>query len=156
MKVSISPKSVRMSYPVVAECWNIFETSLMLVARKLVDDIATRNRADPKVLWARVRSSTKIPLVDVDIPDQHSCCYSVHGNSLVIELCRAPCLLGYDRCPQHISLDDSDTKVYEDVYRIKDIEGTTYFVGKDGLARDSLGVVKGMIEEDELYLFDKK
>ena len=156
MNVSISPESVRMSYPVVAECWNIFETSLMIQARKLVEDIASHRRTDPKILWAKVKPNIKIPLLDADIPDEPSCCYSVPGNSLIIQLCRAPCLLGYDRCPQHLSLHDSDTKIYEDVYRIKDTEGITYFVGKDGLARDSLGVVKGMIEGDELYLFDKK
>jgi len=145
-----------MSYSVVAECWNLFETSLMISAQKLVEDIASRNREDPKVLWSKVRKNIKIPLLDVDMPEETSCCYSVPSNSLIIQLCRAPCLLGHNRCPQHMSLHDSDTKVYEEVSRIKDIEGTNYFVGKDGLARDSLGVVKGMIEGDELYLFDKK
>ena len=156
MNVSISPESVRMSYPVVAECWNLFETALMIQARKLVEDIAAHRRSDPKALWAKVRPTIKIPILDVDVPEQASCCYTVPGNSIIIQLCRAPCLLGYDRCPQHLSLHDSDIRVYEDVYRIKDTEGTPYFVGKDGLARDSLGAVKGMIEGDELYLFDKK
>jgi len=156
LKASISGESVRMSYPVVAECWNLFESALIVQARKLVEDIAAHHRTDAKALWAKVRPTIKIPLLDVDIPEQPSCIYSISGNSLVIELCRAPCLLGYDRCPQHISLNNSDTQVYEEVYRIKDTEGTTYFVGRDGLARDTMGVVKGMIELDELFLFDKK
>lgn len=145
-----------MSYPVVAECWNLFESALNIQARKLVEDIAKHQRADPKELWAKVRPSIKIPLLDVDIPDEPFCHYSVPANSIVIELCRAPCLLGFDRCPQHLSLHDSDTKTYEQVYRVKDTEGTTYFVGEDGLARDLLGVVKGMVEGGELFLFDKK
>jgi len=146
-----------MSYPVVAECWSILESALLLQARKLVEEIASHQKADPKALWAKVKPTIKIPLLDVDIPEQPLCTVSVEReNSVVYERCRAPCLLGFDKCTAHLSSVPTHSEEYPMVDRIMDHEGIVYFVDAQSIARDSSGAVKGMVEDGVLYVFNKK
>jgi len=145
-----------MSYPVVAECWSIFESALMIQAKKLVEDIAKKQKADPKVLWAKVRPTVKISLLDVDMPEESLCSCSVEkDNSPIYQRCRAPCLLGFNRCPMHITTSNTDDGKFLPVKRYIDYDRVPYFVDELSLARDSSGIIRGIVEDNVLYLFDK-
>jgi hypothetical protein len=150
-----------MSYPVNAECWTLFEAALMSQARILVEDIAKHQRSDPKSLWAKIRPVLKIPVIEVDVPEKTLCSRSVErDNSRMIERCRAPCLLGFDECPTHLEecLDrqtEDSTVTIPTIDEIVDRDGNTYFT--DGsVVRDASGTVKGWLEEDVVYFFEKK
>lgn len=146
-----------MSYPVVAECWTIFESALLVQARKLVDDIAKHQKTDAKTLWAKVKPTIRIPLLDVDLPDQSLCIHVVQRDcSPIYQRCRAPCLIGFNECTQHINSSVTEMPGYQSVDRIVDYEGVAYFVDESSVARDSQGVAKGMVENDTLFLFEKK
>jgi len=147
---------VRMSYPVVAECWSILESALLIQARKLVDDIAKHQKADAKTLWAKVKPTIKIPLLDIDLPEQTSCIHLVERvNSPIYQRCRAPCLLGFNECSLHLKSPLTEMPGYITVDRILDYEGVAYFVDETSVARDSTGVVRGIVEDDSLFLFEK-
>lgn len=144
-----------MSYTVVAECWSIFETSLMMQARKLVEDIAKHQKADAKDLWAKIRPTIKVSLLDMELPEQVLCNdICTRDGSSVLERCRAPCLLGFEHCPAHIAAPSAQEETYSAVDRVLDHEGTTYFVDGEGVARDKGGAVRGMVEDDVLYVFE--
>lgn len=144
-----------MSYPVVAECWAIFEASLMNQARALVEDIAKHQGVESKALWAKVRPTIKIPVLEIDVPEQPLCIYSIEReNSVVLERCRAPCLIGFERCPLHMNSSPCDTKG-EEVDRIIDVDGVSYFVDAKCVARDAAGTVRGIVEEDVFYRLEK-
>ena len=148
-----------MSFPVVAECWSIFESALLLQARRLVEDIAKHQKADVKALWAKVRPTIQIGLLDVDIPEEPLCRHLINQTdsiSSVLERCRSPCLLGFKKCPTHISQEEEAiVEQHLSVDRAIDYEGSVYFVDASHIARDRLGVAKGIIEDDVLYVFTK-
>lgn len=129
---------------------------MMPQAQKLVHDIAKRQGEDPKTLWALVKREIKMPLVDIDMPENPLCIHSVErSGSRVVERCRAPCLAGFEQCPMHLSVHVSDMNEYKSVDRVLDVEGLVYFIDADSIARDSSGCTKGMIQEGVLYLFEK-
>jgi len=145
-----------MSYPVVAECWNIFEASILIQARKLVDDLAKHQGAEPKELWAKVRPTIKIPLIDFDIPEQPLCTLSLQKeDSCILERCNAPCLIGFERCQKHMQ--SVSTRLdCERVDRITDEDGTPYFLDAQSVVRNSAGIPKGLLEDGVVFLFHKK
>ncbi len=150
-----------MSYPVIAEFYSTFEAILMANAKRLVDDIAHKQGDRSTDLWKRVKEKVKIGLMDVDLPDPLPtyCSFPTgHSDGAIKTRCRAPCLLGYDACLQHIQkpVPQIDTNESETVDRIYDCEGTTYFVDPQGIAMDRNGRPKGIVKENVLYLFDKK
>ena len=51
-----------MSYPVVAECWNIFEACILVQARKLVDDIAKHHNTSLDELQPEYDMGTKVEM----------------------------------------------------------------------------------------------
>ena len=148
-----------MSFPVVGECWSIFESALLLQARRLVEDIAKHQKADVKALWAKVRPTIQVGLLDIDIPEEPLCSHLIKGGdsiSSILERCRCPCLIGFKKCPTHISQEEeSMVEQHIHVDRVIDYEGLIYFVDAFNIARDRLGVVKGIIEDDVLYVFNK-
>lgn len=152
---------VRMSYPVNAECWTLFEAALMSQARILVEDIAKHQRSDPKSLWAKIRPVLKIPVIEVDVPEKTLCSRPVEReNSRMIERCRAPCLLGFDECPTHLESQgqgqgqDQGMQI-PTIDELVDHDGNTYFTDAS-VVRDASGAVKGWLEDDVVYLFEKK
>jgi hypothetical protein len=145
------------TFPVVAEVWSILEATLMAQARKLTEDLAKYQKADPKQLWQKVKEQVKVGLVDIDLPDstQVYCSHQLPATDGAIRLrCRSPCLLGYTACPAHVNtpLTQSAT-TYERVDRIWDFQGRTYFVDKHGIARDRNGRPKGIVKEEVLFEF---
>jgi hypothetical protein len=150
-----------MPYNVVAECWSIFESALMVQARKLVDDIAKEQGSDKKELWAKIYPRTKVDLIDVELPEQPLCSDLCHRDgSAILERCRAPCLLGFERCPSHLGSVSregvqGDKEQPEEVERILDHEGTTYFVDTKNNVRDKTGIIQGIVEDDVFYAFVK-
>lgn len=156
------------TFPVLTEMWAILEGSLQAQARKLVNDIATAEKKDPKVLWQLVREQIRIGLtdVDLDLEDQEKfptyCPFPTHHqDGAVITKCRAPCLLGFSSCSKHChtplssSSQRNESSTLELVDRVFDYKGYTYFVDSKSIARDKNGVPKGIVKEDVLYLFSK-
>lgn len=148
------------TYPVVAEIWTTFEATLLIQAKLLVEDIAAHQGADPKELWTKIKKQIKIPLVDTEFPEPTLCSYPIGNNgSAVLQLCRAPCLLGFGTCPAHSNLPTpsiQNNTTHDPVESIKDMNGCVYYVDKKGIARDKQGIPKGLVKEEVLYLFDKK
>jgi hypothetical protein len=147
------------TYPVISEIWTLFEATLQTQAKRLVEDIAKHQKADPKALWAKIKPQIRVGLVDIDIPDslQTFCTYPL-GNldGAVRLLCRAPCILGFHECQRHVGLSRStETTIHKSVDRVFDeCEGQTYFVDGNNIARDKEGRASGYIEEGVLYIFE--
>jgi hypothetical protein len=158
---TICPHSKTMSktYPVVSEIWTLFEGTLQTQAKRLVEDIAKHQKADPKALWAKIKSQIRVGLVDIDIPDslQTSCTYPLGNSDGAVRVrCRAPCVLGFHECQRHVGLSRSrSTTEHPTVDRVfDDYEGKTYFVDRNNIARDKDGRASGYIEEGVIYLFE--
>lgn len=150
-----------MSYPVLAEFWTLFEGSLQIQAKRLVEDIAKQQQADPKVLWAKVKPQMKIGLCDVDLPeDKPLYCSHPYGGAVdgAVKLrCRGPCLIGFDACPKHVGTPhptQSSAPAENIVDRVYDSKGLVYFVDKHKVARDRNGIARGYVEDDILVLFE--
>jgi hypothetical protein len=147
-----------MSYPVIAEFYSTFESILMANAKRLVEDIAHKQGkpATTNDLWKKVKEKIKIGLMDIELPDPLPtyCSYpTTHSDGAIKTRCRAPCLLGYDACPNHIQKPVQQTTDENTVDRIYDCEGTVYFVNDKGIAMDRNGKPKGTVKENVLYLF---
>lgn len=150
-----------MNYPVVGEIWKIFEQTLLISAKKLSDDIAKHQGGDSKVLWNEIKKQIKIGIIDIDIPDTPtSCpCMAKEVKGVIYERCRVPCLLGYAACPDHMSgghqthTHQTHTHQTSQVKRVMDFKGVHYFIDKHGIAMDTYGTPKGVVEEEVLYLF---
>ena len=147
------------TYPVVAEIWTLFEGTLQIQAKRLVEDIAKHQKADPKALWAKIKSQIRVGLVDIELPDslQTSCTYPLGNSDGAVRLrCRAPCVLGFHDCQRHVGISRStSTTSYKSVDRVfDDYEGKTYFVDGNNIARDKDGRASGYIEEGVLYIFE--
>ena len=157
---SHSPSASALSataYPVVAEIWSTFEATMMVQAKKLVEDIAAHQNRDSKELWSQIKKQIRIPLADAEFPEPTLCSHSIGSQgSAVLQLCRAPCLLGFGTCPKHANMAKASHShdSAEPVEAIKDIEGNTYYVDEKKIARDKYGKPKGIVKEDVLYLFN--
>lgn len=149
-----------MDIPVIAEIWTIFEASLQMNAKRLVEDIAKSQHADFKELWSKVRKQTRVSLLDIDLPDPlpTRCPYpssSSDGGAVKVR-CRAPCLLGFDACPKHAGtpMPPSQKPDLLQVDRVLDCTGQSYFVDPDGIARDRNGRARGAVVDGVLMLFE--
>ena len=152
-----------MNYPVVGEIWKIFEQTLLISAKKLSDDIAKHQGGDSKVLWNEIKKQIKIGIMDIDLPDTPtSCpCMAKEVKGVIYERCRVPCLLGYSVCPDHMSggrpapntNPNASPTPNQPVKRVMDFKGVHYFIDKHGIAMDTYGTPKGVVEEEVLYLF---
>lgn len=145
------------AYPVVAEIWTTFEATMMVQAKKLVEDIAAHQGRDSKELWSQIKKQIRIPLADAEFPEPTLCSYSIGSQgSAVLQLCRAPCLLGFGTCPKHANQvrPSNAEENAEPVEAIKDMDGHTYYVDEKKIARDKNGKPKGIVKEDILYLFN--
>ena len=148
-----------MSIPVNAEIWALLEGTLTQQAKRLVEDIAKRQKADPKLLWAKVKPQIRVSLQDVDLPDplpQYCSFNTGTADGAIYTRCRAPCILGHTTCPQHAG--KSMTKPKEDlssVRRVFDMNNVTYFVDTNDVAYDKTGTPVGTVQEDVLMLFEK-
>lgn len=150
-----------MDYPVIAEIWTLFEGSLQLQAKRLVEDIAKQQNADSKALWAKVKPQIKIRLLDTEIQEQTSslCSFPIGATEGAVRLrCRAPCLLGFPSCPRHCQQAHpplgAPSNSGPSVDRIYDSRGCSYFVDKYGIARDRNGIARGQVDEGVLMLFE--
>ena len=144
-----------MPYTVVAECWSIFESALMVQARKLVEDIAKDQGSDAKELWAKIRPTTKVGLIEAELPEQPLCSeFCRRDGSAILERCRAPCLLGFERCPSHIGSVSQINEHKEEVERFLDCQGNTYFVDTQNNVRDNSGIIRGIVEDDVFFTFN--
>ena len=145
------------NYPVVAEIWTIFEATLMVQAKRLVEDIAQHQCRDPKELWALIKPKVKMPLFDTEFSEPTLCSHIIGSQgSAIIQRCRTPCLLGFGTCAEHSHRSKINTNPnLESVDSIKDMNGVTYYVDSKGIARDKQGKPKGAVKEDVLYLFEK-
>jgi hypothetical protein len=142
------------AYPVIAEIWSTFEATIMVQAKKLVEDIAAHQGRDSKELWSQIKKQIKIPLADAEV-EPTLCSHSIGSQSTaVLQLCREPCLLGFDSCPKHANIANNHSNdTLQEVEAIKDMNGTTYYVDDKKIARDKNGKPKGIVKEDVLYLF---
>ena len=146
-------------YPVLAEIWSQLEASLSVQARKLSDDIAKRNGADPKELWAKIKPMIRVSLLDFDLPDSSPtlCPYPTGQiEGVMITRCRIPCLLGFSACAEHIHKPMPLLhSTHESVKRIFDYKGNTYFIDTHSVAYDVEGTARGIVKEDTLCLFEE-
>jgi hypothetical protein len=143
-------------YPIVAEIWSIFEATLMVQAKRLVEDIAQHQGRDSKELWSLIKPKIKVPLFDTDFPEPTLCSHIIGSQgTAIIQRCRSPCLLGFGTCADHSHLAKVPTSTLESVDSIKDMDGQIYYLDSNGLARDKQGRPKGIVKEDVLYLFHK-
>jgi hypothetical protein len=130
---------------------------MMIQAKKLVEDIAAHQNRDSKELWSQIKKQIRIPLVEAEV-EPTLCSHSIGSqSSAVLQLCRAPCLLGFDTCPKHANMakaTHSEAEA-EAVEAIKDMDGNTYYVDEKKIARDKYGKPRGIVKEDVLYLFQK-
>ncbi len=149
-----------MSYPVIAEIYSTFEAILMANAKRLCEDIAHKQGANQTELWKIVKDKIKIGLMDVELPDPLPtyCSFPLtHSEGAVKVRCRAPCMLGFEACPEHIQkVEPHIDETQDTVKRIYDAEGHTYFVNHDGIAVDRNGRPQGTVRDDVLYLFKKQ
>ena len=143
-----------MSYPVVAEIWTIFETTLQTQARRLVEDIAKHNHSDPKALWEKIKPQVKISLVDIEV--EPKVCPANLGNSdgAIHLRCRAPCMIGFKECPKHVGNVEKKSQ-YKNVDRVLDHTGQPYFVDEHSIAHDKNGRSQGYVKGGVLFLFEK-
>lgn len=149
-------------YPIVAEIWTIFEATMMVQAKRLVEDIAKHQGRDSKELWSLIRPKVKVPLFDTEFPEPTLCSHIIGSQgTAIIQRCRSPCLLGFGTCPEHSHSSKIPTHTthttqnLESVDSIKDMDGQMYYVDTKGLARDKQGKPKGVVKEGVLYLFEK-
>ncbi len=136
-----------------------FESVLQMHAKRLVEDIAKFQKADPKALWARVRSQTQVGLLDLELQDPLPvrCAHpaSTDSGGAIKMRCRAPCLLGFDACPKHAGTPNPETfTAFPKVERAFDCAGHTYFIDSDGVVRDRNGIARGLVLEGVLTLFE--
>lgn len=143
-------------YPVVAEIWSNFEQTLLNHAKRLAEDIAREQKADPKELWSHIKGMVKIGLLDIDIPDGEQTCAHIASNDTCViqKRCREPCLLGFTSCPSHInSIRNEPQSSLKEVKRVLDFMGIAYYVDGNNIARDENGIPKGVVVDKVLYLF---
>ena len=147
-------------YPVIAELWTLFEGTLQVQAKRLVDDIAKFQNVDSKALWAKIKPQIKIGLLDVELDEElpTSCSHAsatCEGGAIKTR-CRAPCVIGFDACPRHVNTARTTTSsnTYASVDRILDYQGNTYFVDKHKIAHDRNGRPKGYVDDGVLYVFE--
>ena len=145
-----------MSFPIINELWQSFHTVLQVQARRLVEDIAKENKADPKELWRLVSATLKTPLVDADLPDPLpvTCPALLSRSEGAVRLrCRAPCVLGFSTCAQHTSY-TKDAELTEPTVRrfIDTASGSVYFIHADEIVYDVNGEPRGYVKDGDVFL----
>jgi len=139
---------------VVAEIWSVFEATLMVQAKRLVEDIANHQGRDSKELWTNIKKQIRFPLFDTEFPEPTLCPHVIGSQgSAIVQRCRSPCVLGFGTCSEHTHKISSSSNLAP-VDSIKDMDGVTYYVDSKGIARDKQGKPKGVVKEDILYLFE--
>jgi hypothetical protein len=150
-----------MSAVVNSEIWSTFEAVLLVNAKRLVEEIAKKQGADPKQLWAILKPQIKISLCDIDLDDTQPvfCSYPTsYYDGAVKTRCRAPCLLGYSACPEHIQkpipvIQDNVPKVD----RIYDSENHPFYTITEQdelIAKDKNGKNKGVVIDGVFYAIE--
>jgi hypothetical protein len=145
------------TYPVVAEIWTTFEATMMVQAKRLVEDISKHQGRDSKELWAQVKKQIRIPLFDTDFPEPTLCAVPTGSQGTAIhQRCRTPCVLGFGTCAAHSNIAvKAAPSSLESVDSIKDMDGNVYYVDNKSIARDNQGCPKGIVKDEILYLFTK-
>ena len=150
------------TYPVVAEIWSLFEASLNTQARRLVEDIAKHQGADPKELLKLIRAQTRISLFDPEFPEPALCTFQTDTVGAIHKRCRIPCVLGFGACSLHIHMRKAteakatEAKATAEVDTVKDHTGAQFFVDSKNIARDINGKPKGIVEDGVLFLFTQE
>lgn len=151
------------TFPIVGEIWNNLQAILSMNAKRLTEDIARKQGVDAKELWARVKPQIRIGLLDIELPEDipqycsHLKGFADHG--AVRMRCRAPCILGFQTCPEHAGKPDislgASAEALPLVKRVFDIDNKSYFVDTQNIVRDRNGVPKGTVSTDgTLLLFE--
>lgn len=145
-----------MSFPIINELWQSFHTVLQVQARRLVEDIAKENKADPKELWRLVSATLKTPLVDAELADPLpvTCPALLSRSEGAVRLrCRAPCVLGFKTCAQHVSY-TKDVGVTEPTVRrfIDTATSSVYFIHEDEIVYDVNGEPRGYVKDGDVFL----
>lgn len=152
-----------MSALVNSEIWSTFEAVLLVNAKKLVEDIAKKQGSDSKQLWAIIKPQIKISLYDSDLDDTQPvfCSYPTsYYDGAVKTRCRAPCLLGYSACPEHVQkpipvVQEKDT--IPKVDRIYDSENHPFYIIQEQdelIAKDKNGKNKGVVIDGVFYAIE--
>jgi len=149
------------TYPVVAEIWTLFESTLQIQAKRLVEDIAKHQNSDPKELWKKIKPQIRIGLIDTELPDPlpTTCSHpsgTCEGGAIRLR-CRAPCSLGFDACPRHVGIPkptSSGNYSLPAVDRVLDSSGQAYFVDNKGIAHDKNGKPRGYVLDSVITLFE--
>ena len=142
-----------MPFPIINELWQSFHTVLQTQAKRLVDDIAKENHADPKELWRLVSATLTTPLVDADLPDPLpvTCPALLPRMEGAIRVrCRAPCVIGFSTCAQH-TVPTTEPTDLPPVRRFIDTTGAVYFIDETTVY-DINGEPKGFVKEGEVFL----
>ncbi len=123
-----------------------------------MEDIAKKQKADPKVLWAKVKPQIRVSLMDMDLPDPLPtyCSFNIgSADGSVYTRCRAACILGHTTCPQHSGKPIVQPKTsLPQVHRILDYNNQQYFVDDMNIVYDKTGTPVGTVQEDTLMLFE--
>jgi hypothetical protein len=152
-----------MSAFVNSEVWSTFEAVLLVNAKRLVEDIAKKQGSDFKQLWAIIKPQIKISLCDIDLDDTQPifCSFPLAFNDGAVKTrCRAPCLLGYSACPEHIQKPipvTSDKDSYPKVDRIFDSENHAFYTTTEQdeiIAKDKNGKNKGVVIDGVFYAIE--
>lgn len=91
------------SVPVQRALWESLEALLLHESKRLVEDIASTLRKDPKVLWNEIRKDKlQAYLVDCNEPtSERFLCQGLVHQTAVAQRCRKPVLFGTAYCPEH-------------------------------------------------------
>ena len=148
------------TFPVNALIYNTLEAILLTQAKKLTEDIAKFQKADPKDLWAQIRPQIRVALHETEMDDELPLyCNHPAGNleGAIRQRCRAPCLLGFSACPKHIETPkQKELKPLTPVKRLIDTDGTVFFQDPNGYLIDKNGCRKGFrdTKTDTVYVFE--
>lgn len=147
------------TFPVNALIYNTLEAILLSQAKKLTEDIAKFQKADPKELWSQIRPQIRVALHETETDELPLYCNHPSGNleGAIRQRCRAPCLLGFSACPRHIETPKhKETKSLTPVKRLLDYDGSIFFQDPKGYLLDKNGSRKGFRESnsDTVYVFE--
>ena len=87
--------------PVVYELWAALEASLLAQSKQLVRDIAQKEGANPKDLWARVSKEISFTPLELPEPVEPTFCSYQLRTSPIAQKCLRPVLLGHTYCSEH-------------------------------------------------------
>lgn len=152
-----------MSALVNSEIWSTFEAVLLVNAKRLTEEIAKKQGSDFKQLWTVIKPQIKISLCDIDLDDTQPvfCSFPLsHFDGAVKTRCRAPCLLGYSACPEHVQKPIPVVQEKENVPkvdRIYDSENHPFYTATEQdeiIAKDKNGKNKGVVIDGVFYAIE--